>query len=66
MSNKKIQETHKSISNLNHDVAALNKKGKLLEEDLMDLYTCENNMLEVCASENLHIETVVSKVYIPN
>lgn len=51
---------------MNNEITGLDSSGKLLEEDLKDLYTLESNMLEVCANENLHVESVVSKIYLEN
>jgi len=50
-SKEKVDETNKSIAALQQRLQELNAHSRLLDEDLMDLNTLENQMLEVCESE---------------
>lgn len=58
----KIEETKVSIGSLKGELDELKRRSRLLDEDLLDLISIEREMISVCESESVSIQTVIEKI----
>lgn len=60
----KVQEVEKNIGAIKAELQEANARSYLLDQDLLDLNTLEQEMIKVCVSEAVNLQTIIEKVYV--
>jgi hypothetical protein len=62
----KIEMSTKSISSLQDELHELERRSKLLDDDMLDMNTIELEMIKVFESESVSLPTIIEKIYMKN